>query len=58
MDTASSPVANGLRMLFDKALAAGGQLIDGFLHLPMSMGNGFIKLVPIEPGLLLTIHRY
>ncbi|GAB4050679.1 helix-turn-helix transcriptional regulator [Spirosoma litoris] len=45
-------------MLFDKALAAGGQLIDGFLHLPMSMGNGFIKLVPIEPGLLLIIHRY
>lgn len=45
-------------MLFDKALAEGGQLVDGCLHLPPSMGNGFIKLVPIEPGLLLTIHRY
>lgn len=58
MPTNSIPVANGLRMLFDKALKAGGQLVDGYLHLPPSVGNGFIRLVPIEPGLLLTIHRY
>ncbi|MBE7174704.1 MAG: helix-turn-helix transcriptional regulator [Williamsia sp.] len=58
MPARSIPVANGLRMLFDKALAEGGQLVDGYVHLPSSVGNGFIKLVSIEPGLLLTIHRY
>ncbi|WP_460940203.1 helix-turn-helix transcriptional regulator [Spirosoma humi] len=58
MPTRSIPVANGLQMLFDKAVAHGGKLVDGYLQLPPSLGNGFIKLVSIEPGLLLTIHRY
>jgi hypothetical protein len=58
MSTLSPPAANGLRILFDKAVAAGGQLVDDCLNFPPSVGTGFIKLVPIEPGCMVSIHRY
>lgn len=58
MPRPSIPAANGLRVLLGKALAAGGQLVDGCLYLPPSVGTGFIKLVAVEPGVLVAIHRY
>lgn len=57
MNISPEPAPTGLRMLFDLALAAGGQFIDGTLHLPASVGTGFIRLQAPEPGLMLAIHQ-
>ena len=52
------PAATGLRMLFDLALAAGGELApDGTLPLPASIGTGFIRVLAPEPGLRLALHQ-
>lgn len=50
--------ANGLRLVADRALAAGGQWDDGILTLPPAFGRGFIKHLAPEPGLTLAIHHY
>lgn len=52
------PAATGLRRLSELAEAAGGCWTDNTLHLPASVGTGFIKLLAPEPGLTLAIHHY
>ena len=51
------PAASGLRLLYDLVQAAGGQLIDGTMHLPPSVGTGYIQLLAPEPELRLAIHH-
>lgn len=59
MPTPSQPAASGLRVLFDRAAAAGAHLdAHGLLQLPASLGTGFIRLLMPEPGLMLNIHHY
>jgi AraC-like DNA-binding protein len=58
MSTLPAPPATGLRRLFDHVAAAGGEWHDGWLHLPPPLGTGALKLVPLGPGLLLSLHRY
>lgn len=59
MSTPSEPAATGLRVLFNLAAAAGARPDErGTLHLPASLGTGFIRLLAPEPGLLLAIHHY
>jgi len=48
----------GLRLVSDRAVAAGGHWTDGTLALPASVGTGFIRHLAPEPGLRLAIHRY
>ena len=57
MNTHAEPGTSGLRRLYELAQAAGGQLIDGILQLPASMGTGSIQLLAPEPGLRLAIIR-
>ena len=51
------PAATGLRILYDRVQAAGGQLIDGIMQLPSCVGTGYIQLLAPEPGLRLAIHH-
>ncbi len=43
-------------MLFDLALAGGGQFDGHTLQLPASLGEGFIKMLEPESGLRLLVH--
>lgn len=57
MNTRSEPVASGLQVLFELIQAEGGQLIDGIMQLPPSVGTGYLQLLAPEAGLrLLIIH--
>jgi AraC-like DNA-binding protein len=58
MPLSPTPAATGFRRLFDQVEAAGGQLRDGWWHLPPHLGTGAMKLVPLEPGLLVSLHSY
>lgn len=57
MDIPIKPSASGLRRLYELAQAAGGQLLDGMMQLPASVGGGYIQLLDPEPGLRLAITR-
>lgn len=58
MSTSPTPVASSLRQLFNQVQAAGGELREGWWHLPPRLGTGALRLVPLEPGLLVSLHRY
>jgi len=45
-------------MLFDLALAEGGQVAGNAIQLPPSLGRGFVRFVEPEPGLKIAIHHY
>lgn len=57
MDTQAEPTASGLRRLYELAQAAGGQLIDGIMQLPPSVGSGSIQVLTPEPDLWLVVHH-
>ncbi|UOQ68866.1 hypothetical protein [Hymenobacter volaticus] len=52
------PTASGLRRLFDLVQDSGGHWSGDTLHLPTSIGTGFMRLLSPEPGLKLAIHSF
>ncbi|MGI4863512.1 MAG: helix-turn-helix transcriptional regulator [Janthinobacterium lividum] len=50
-------VPTGLQLFFEQAQAEGGQLINGQMRLPPSLGTGFVQHLAPEPGLGLNIFR-
>ncbi len=50
-------IPTGLQLLFELAQAEGGQLINGTMQLPPSLGTGFVQRLALEPGLGMNIFR-
>ena len=47
----------GLRLLYDLIINAGGQEINGYIPLPGSVGLGYVKSFELEKGLKASVHQ-
>lgn len=46
-----------LKALFEQAVNAGGQLVDGVVHLPPVLGKDYMHIAVFEPGIRMIIHH-